>query len=469
MNRLKRIWILLGVLAAACVVTFAVSRYETRKELIRNSDEVVLEIDPDSVTALSWSYEDQSFSFHRDERWLYDDDEAFPTDGEKIGELLEQFQAFGVSFIIEEVEDYGQYGLENPLCTIELTTEEESYEILLGDYSTMDSQRYVSIGDGNVYLAGTDPLDYYDVELSDLILHDDTPILDQADSLTFSGSQSYEIEYLEEGGSSYREEDVYFTRRNGEEVPLDTARVESYLRTISYLDLSDYVTYNATEEELASCGLDDPELTVQVAYTREDDDGNEVSETLVLSVSRDPEELAAEEAEAADEDSETEEEIPAYARVGQSQILYRIDGDDYTELMAAAYDDLRHAEILPTEFSDVIRLDITLEGETYTITAEGEDDERTWLYGEEELDITTLQNALEDLSADSFTDQKPGGREEISLTAFLDLEGEPSVQISLYRQDGSFCLAEVDGEPLALVERSLVVDLIEAVNAIVLN
>lgn len=41
--------------------------------------------------------------------------------------------------------------------------------------------------------------------------------------------------------------------------------------------------------------------------------------------------------------------------------------------------------------------------------------------------------------------------------------------MALYRYDGSLCLAEVDGNPVSLVERSHVVDLIEAVRAIVWN
>lgn len=43
------------------------------------------------------------------------------------------------------------------------------------------------------------------------------------------------------------------------------------------------------------------------------------------------------------------------------------------------------------------------------------------------------------------------------------------MDIELYRHDGEDCLAVVDGETFALVPRSDVVDLIEAVNAIVLN
>ena len=162
MNRAKRLYILLGVLVAASVITFAVSRFEERKEEIRNSDEIVLEILSDSVESLSWEYDSNSFSFHKDENWICDSDEAFPVDAETINEFLSPFEEFGVSFIIENAEDLSQYGLDNPVCTINIGTADETYTIELGDFSTMDSERYVSIGDGNVYLVTNDPLDYYD-------------------------------------------------------------------------------------------------------------------------------------------------------------------------------------------------------------------------------------------------------------------------------------------------------------------
>jgi len=50
----------------------------------------------------------------------------------------------------------------------------------------------------------------------------------------------------------------------------------------------------------------------------------------------------------------------------------------------------------------------------------------------------------------------------------LDNESFEAVTITLYRYDGENCLAAVDGESVALIERSQAVDLIEAVNAIVL-
>ena len=317
MNRAKRLYILLGVLAAACIAAFAVLHLEQRQEEIAESGETVLEIDPDAVQSLSWEYEGETLAFHRDgDGWLYDDDEAFPVDGEKIQELLGQFEAFGAAFVITDVEDYAQYGLDDPTCTIQLATEEESYTIELGNYSNMDEQRYVSTGDGNVYLAVSDPLDVYDTDLSGLIANDQVPDWTQVTVLTFAGEQDYTVTWQEDSGLSYSEDDVYFTQQDGESLPLDTSLVEGYLRTLQSLELTDYVTYNATDEELADCGLDEPQLTVTVDYTGEDEDGAETSGTFVLHISRDPEELAQVEADAenTEEAEDTEEEITAYAR-----------------------------------------------------------------------------------------------------------------------------------------------------------
>ena len=470
----KRIYILLGVLAVACAVTFGVSRWQEQQENIKASGEVVLEIPVSSVEALSWEYDSQTLSFSRDDGWLYDGDAAFPVDDAKIEDLLSLFEEFRAAFIIEDAEGLGQYGLDDPICTVNITTSDGEYEILLGDYSAMDSQRYVSTGDGNVYLAQTDPLPSFESGLSDMIDDDDIPQLGSAQSLSFSGSEEYEIFRDEPSSAGYREDDVYFTERGGETVPLDTERVDSYLDAISFLSLGEYVTYNATDEELADCGLDSPELTVTVRYTYEDENGDEAEDTFTLSISRDPEELASLDEQDGETGSdggedEEEEEITAYARVGESQIIYLLSGEDYETLMAASYDDLRHTEVLPAEFADISQIDVSLDGETYTITSEAGDDGRTYFYGEAELDITALESALTALSADSFTDEQTSQREEISLTVYLDLEGSPAVEIGLYRYDGEHCLAVVDGESVSLVPRGEVVDLIEAVNSIVLG
>ena len=100
MYRSKRIVILLAVLAVCCVAAFAALQVQERQERIETSGEVVLEIDSDAVQTLSWTYEGETLSFHRDGDWLYDGDETFPVDGEKVGVLLETFQSFAAAFVI---------------------------------------------------------------------------------------------------------------------------------------------------------------------------------------------------------------------------------------------------------------------------------------------------------------------------------------------------------------------------------
>jgi hypothetical protein len=119
----------------------------------------------------------------------------------------------------------------------------------------------------------------------------------------------------------------------------------------------------------------------------------------------------------------------------------------------------------------VDKLEVTLDGETYTFLASGDTDSRTYTYLENEIDMTDIESSLTALSADSFTDEKPSGTQEITLTLYrnVDTEDESTSEIALYRYSGSECLAVKDGESFGFVDRSSVTDLTEAVYAIVLN
>lgn len=470
MRKATKLYALLGVLLVVCITAFAISRYEEKKEQIKNSGEVILEIPTESVTALSWTNESGTFSFTKDETWVYDEDNAFPVDEEKINDLLEQFTSFAAAFAIDDVEDFAQYGLDEPICTIHITADEESYTVELGDFSKMDEQRYVSIGDGKAYLVSHDPLDEFDAVLRDMILDDTIPEFDTAEQIEFSGSENYTI-IRDEDGKSICVDDIYFT--DGQ--PLDTDNVDAVLSAIQSLSLTNYVSYNVTDEELTTFGLDDPELTVKMEYsTRDDDENVEDSGTLLLRISRNPEEIAAYE-EAVEKDEDDLPDVTCYVRVGQSQIVYEISQSVYDQLTAVSYDTLRHQNLFTADFDMVTSIDVALSGENYTFTynppedKDDEDAEGTWTYNGEEFDVYDLKTALRAISASSFTDETPTGQEEISLTVHLDNEDFPTFTLTLYRLDGTNCIATVDGKPVALVSRSKTVDLIEAVNELTLG
>ena len=89
-----------------------------------------------------------------------------------------------------------------------------------------------------------------------------------------------------------------------------------------------------------------------------------------------------------------------------------------------------------------------------------------------QLDAQTAAGATQELNLTS----ENGGCQVVlqkavgdAMTLHLSLEGEPTVSIQFCRCDGAYCLAVVDGQPTALVPRSQVVDLQEAVYAVVLG
>ena len=484
MKRKTRLIILCCLLAVAVGAAVGLSLYSEEAEQIAESGEVVFELPVDEVTALSWEYTDEegetvSLTFTNDGGWSYDGDAAFPVDGEALTELLDYFAAMPAAFVIEDVTDYGQYGLEEPLCTINITAGETEYEIALGDYSELDYQRYLSLGDGKVYLVNDDPMELYKITLDDLMLDDTIPAFVDVERVEFSGAENYVIERDENGGS-YRAGDVYYTE-NGE--VLDTDSVNDFVTYIAALGLEDYYTYDATETDLAETGLDEPELTVTIDYPESGEEDAEML-TFTISFSRSAtdkltdwdEVLAAleEESEDAEETAEpTDEDAVAYLRVGESAIIYEIGYDTFKAIMACSYDDLRHTEIFPAEVEDVASLSVTLDGGTYEFTttppegAEAEDEGTQWYYEGEETGVTDIGTALAALSASRFDGGGASGEEEISLRATLASGDE--IALSLYRADGESCYAEVDGEGIGYVPRSQAVDLIEAVNAVVLG
>jgi hypothetical protein len=473
MSRSKKIYVLLGVFAIISLITVIVSHTEQKKEEIKNSDETILSISPDDVNTLSWETEDYSYAFHRDGSWVYDEDEAFPVDEDKIATLLGMFEDFGVSFIIENVTDFGQYGLDDPVCTINLATSDKTVKVELGAFSTMDSERYVSIGDGNVYLVSTDPYDSFNVELSALIDNDEIPDVTNATEIVYSGAESGDVVY-DENLDSDCTSDVYYLEQDSAKLPLDTDNVSSYLSKLYYMSLSDYATYNASADDLASYGLSDPELSLVISYKDADDAAQSVQLTLGRT---DDQKKAAEEADTEstteatyDTDTDTTS-VGGYLRVGQSAIVYELSETNYEALLAFSYDSLRHKDVFVADFSAVEKMVISLDGEEYTILASGDTDSRTYTYSGNEIDITDIQSALTALSADSFTTENPTGKQEIALSLYVtkDDDSESIISITLYRKNGSECVAEINGEPVSLVARSLAMDLVEAVYAIVLN
>lgn len=121
-------------------------------------------------------------------------------------------------------------------------------------------------------------------------------------------------------------------------------------------------------------------------------------------------------------------------------------------------------------------LEFTLDGETQVFELTEVDDgkllsspELIWQYNGAEIDIDSIEDALASLTVESFTTVGDTDKLELGIKILMDSDTHPQFDICLYRRDGQTCTAVIDGEVAALVARAEVVDMIEAVNAIILG
>lgn len=153
MKRQKNLLILGGVLVALCAFIAIVSGVEKHIDKITTVSKDIVNVDADKLTKINWTADSKTLTFVKGNNgWAQSGDDYFPVDQEKISDLLEHFAPLTASFIIEDVEDYGQYGLDSPTATATLTTADGDTTLQFGIYSTMDSKRYVTLGDGVVCL-----------------------------------------------------------------------------------------------------------------------------------------------------------------------------------------------------------------------------------------------------------------------------------------------------------------------------
>ena len=123
MNRQKKLVVLIGVLVVLCAVIAIVSGVQKHIDTISTVDEEIYATAESALTDVSWTKDGSTLHFVKEnDTWQDASDADFPIDQDKMSDFLDHFESVHASFIIENVEDYGQYGLDNPSCTITFTS-----------------------------------------------------------------------------------------------------------------------------------------------------------------------------------------------------------------------------------------------------------------------------------------------------------------------------------------------------------
>lgn len=377
MKRQKNLLILGGVLVALCAVIAIVSGVEKHIDKISTVSEDIVNIDADALTQISWTADSKTLTFVKgDDGWTQSGDDAFPVDQEKISNLLEHFAPLTASFVIEDVEDFGQYGLDDSTATATLTTADGDTTLQFGTYSTMDSKRYVTLGDGTVYLIDDDVTEALSTDHDDFMQTDAVPDYDTIDSIVATGETAFTASYLPDETHTYTDDYDYYAVDGDSYTALADSKIKSFITKLKNLDYTDYLTYRATTA-----------------------------------------------------------------------------------------DTLRPDEALSLDWDSVTRVEFTLDDTTYTITHKGD----KYTLDGAEVDFDDIQSAVDGLDINTYNTEMSNKKQEIAVTVHLDNKDYPTLTLCAYQYDGENCLVALNDTTLGFAKRSLVVDLQEAVNAVVLG
>lgn len=470
MTRGKKLFVLLLALVILTGVTLLVAHLvpDEDESTAEDTSYIIFSLDPDQVTQLSWTYEDSTVTLTKDENsnWSYPDDEAFPLDASYPDAMVQALKEVSATKTIESPENLAGYGLEEAACAISVTAGDSTYELRIGDETGLGGQRYLSLGDGNIYLVDADLLEDFSLGLYDIVSMESIPSMTDLTSVSIeTTSGTLTLDYLEDSGLAYSDQYTWFWNQDGEETPLDTDLAEDLVSTVTGLTWNACVDYQADEDSLGTYGLDIPAATITVEYTEStqaatnetDENGDPIYETQETS--------ATFVLELGDYDGDT-----CYARISGSSMVYRVDGTVADTLLAAKGEDLLPQDVVLMDWSDVTSVEINLDGTTYSLekTVQEETDEdgnttETYVYqlDGQTVDITDALDSIQDLEVTGSDADATPGTEELAFTFYQDKENFPTVTLVFSQYDSSSCLVTLNGESRLLVSRTDLLDLVD--------
>lgn len=216
--------------------------------------------------------------------WQWSEDAEFPLMQEYPQSMASQSHPIdAVALVRSDGDGLADYGLDSPSKTIVLKSGDESVTCLIGDLNNYTGEYYMMLdGSKEIYTVSSSFWDTFSYGLYDMIEKEMWPVTsvsnvtsverENADGTVLSVTASDN----EDGTLSYQV--------NGQTA--DHTAAEDYVRTITYLTVSECVNYKAGEEERSTYGLDAPAAVLRIGYTEgEGEEAEDLEITLTIGAS----------------------------------------------------------------------------------------------------------------------------------------------------------------------------------------
>ncbi len=213
MNKQKRLFIILVVVLIVCLAGYMgllhYNKYKSDDSESESTSVEALSIESSTVRSFSFDINGEQYTFSRvqaagdesiedyteeaeesissgtdstegsesseteDVQWVCDNDSELKLNTSKITTMLGCITSITASEKFDADTDVSDFGFDTPQNTITMTTDDNTYTIVVGAKNAMLSQYYIKVND-DVYLSSTTIPSQFAVTLDDLIQSDDS-------------------------------------------------------------------------------------------------------------------------------------------------------------------------------------------------------------------------------------------------------------------------------------------------------
>ncbi len=453
MKKLRKLLILLLVLVLCVGAYFAVTYFNKDPEPIAMEEIAVYTAETDDLAKLSWDYLGQTTTLiQSDGVWTVEADPDFPLDQSYAKVMATRLHNLVALSTLQEFDtDPATYGLDEPVCVIRATTKDgQTTTLSIGSFTSTVGGYYLTNDQtpAQLYIVEENVLTAFKYNLYDLVKKESIPSMSSIISLDVAdGDNQFSVRYFEDSsGMAYTDEYSWFTMNaDGSYSAASINKIVDLASNLANLSWQKCVAYQASEEELASYGLDE-ETAARISMGYLDDQNQEQTFTLLFG---------------------NYENTSCYTRIEGSQMVYLVDASIVDPLLVANADTVAPDDICLMNWDSVTAMDVTLDGQTVTIDFEGTQ-ETTSIDGEttqqsvyrcngEALDSTAVDAILDSLhsmqATDTVTDSAARGQ-AVSFTFHRNTESYEEMTLTFYQYNSGSYLVTFTDQPNRLVNSS---------------
>ncbi len=329
-NRKKK-WsrsVKLGLLAGCFVL--AAGGYVLTTKLVASAEQKEAEasqisfvsIDADDLTALSWTYDGETYTLQKDADgdWQWPEDTEFPVDQTTVSYMEYALSDITATRTLEHVTDFSQYGLDDPQSVIAYTTADgTTTEIRTGDYNDISSEYYAQLaGEDTVYMVSGDYMEDFQYTIDDLLAVESMPIYEEDTELRVTADGKTTVyDLTKDTGDEANEADADTDDNTGDDGTSSdaAATAQEIADGVRGLNFETCVNYKAGKADLTSYGLADPRMSFTIKGKQTADDGTSTTAQFTLQVG-----------------SKTGSSY--YVRLKNSKMVYTVSADEIEALLA---------------------------------------------------------------------------------------------------------------------------------------